>query len=598
MTPSVASARERWARGLGALCGLLALACAAPHALSAGPNAGARECPAAQASAAPRATTAAKPRAFHPGQAGLALRLVPKPEAPALCVQVSAYGDNAQLRSWRLLQAAPTELLSVRQLFEGGHSRALSVAADGGGVQLLIPTDDQRESSGVLTIDYCVRAAAFNAAEPLTTAVDPNHFRATGERALLLPDVYRSAPVPTRVTLQAAGLGAPPGAASSLGVGLTRELDISVSGLQHAAFIAGPLGSARFNGPEGSDEAAWVGYTAFDPRPVAAQVATFRSAVRDYFGDPASTPLTLLLLSDGRSAGDFDVARRTASVLVQVGMSQPWDGPLSLAVSHQVVREWLGSKLRLSAQGSAVWFNEGFSRFLARELSFRMGQIEPTEYAQEVEALTSVSVTSPLAALSAAQLAPKLAAGEPAALTLEVARGALWASQLHADLARKGQSLHKILRDLYGAPAPATAQQLMTAVDAALGCEATACSAQHSFDKWILSGASPSLSGDALGVCFKAVPRSYPIYQRGFSVTGGRVSELTAKGPAGRAGLKLGDKLLSLRDRPGNASAPLTIRVERGGAPLEFSFLPQSGSVSSTGWVQLRHIAPARCPRP
>src|SRR5690606_38913846 len=171
----------------------------------------------------------------------------------------TAYGDTQELRSWHLAEGTPSELSQVRQLFAGGQSRPLSTRAVDRGVELLIP-DDPRETAGALSIEYCVRAAAFDATEPLALAMDPNHFRAVGERALLLPDAYQDTPVPTRVAIRAAGLGAPPGAASSLGVGLKRELELSVGGLRHAAFMAGPLGSARFSGPEGSDETAWVGY--------------------------------------------------------------------------------------------------------------------------------------------------------------------------------------------------------------------------------------------------------------------------------------------------------------------------------------------------
>ena len=57
-----------------------------------------------------------------------------------------------------------------------------------------------------------------------------------------------------------------PRAASTAGVGVTILRNLRLEGLQHASFVGGSLYSAVFDA-EARDEAAWLGYTAFDPRP-------------------------------------------------------------------------------------------------------------------------------------------------------------------------------------------------------------------------------------------------------------------------------------------------------------------------------------------
>ncbi|MDB5213939.1 MAG: hypothetical protein JWO86_1866 [Myxococcaceae bacterium] len=49
--------------------------------------------------------------------------------------------------------------------------------------------------------------------------------------------------------------------------------ETSGAALRRAAFLGGPGGRAEFDAVEGHDESAWLGYPAFDPRAVSAEVA-------------------------------------------------------------------------------------------------------------------------------------------------------------------------------------------------------------------------------------------------------------------------------------------------------------------------------------
>src|SRR6185503_20060148 len=235
----------------------------------------------------------------------------------------------------------------------------------------------------------------------------PNRFQASGEALLLLPDGLDDRPVNASIRFDTAKYGvnedlgeivASP--ASSFGVGVAREVTALGRELRLGAYIAGRRGHALFEAPEGHDEAAWFGYTSFDPRPIAADVAAFRTAVRELFRDKSQAPMTLLIVADARQPGTFVASRRAQSVLVHVGVSEPWSGPVRIAVAAEVLHAWIGGRLWVGPddpahEREAYWFTEGVTRQLARDLLFRFGLITPAELLDELHGLAGVLATSP-----------------------------------------------------------------------------------------------------------------------------------------------------------------------------------------------------------
>lgn len=570
----------------------------------------AQNCPEA---APPRGTTAATAAAAAQApdelqQADLGIEVTPIFEPPGLRIRqhVSARVDS---RSWSIRRANAADLIKLERV-DGAGRRKLDAEPAGDGLRVILPAKQSFD------LEYEVRASDFAADAIDANAVNPNRLRAGAERLLLLPDEHPDAPLNVSLRIHSSNLGAPQGAASSLGVGELRSLELSPRSLRQISLMAGPLGSARFAGPEGQDETAWVGYTAFDPRLVSAQNATFRSAVREYFGDLRSTPLTVLLLSDSRPVGDYDVARRSWSILVHVAAGQPWDGTLSLAVSQAIVREWLGGRLWLGPSNEEpsqdpmgqLWFNAGFARYVAREVAFRMGQLEPSEYASEVESLSAIAKASPERGLDNQALARAAARGEQGAIALAVARGALWATDLDARLAelpraRQGAAprLSQILKETYRAAmgddrtpgSPQTVDDLLRRLEAHLP------DARRRFDNWIVKGAPGELGAQALGPCFRQVPRKFPLFSLGFRLSDSRsVEELDPKGPAARAGLKPGDRVTELHYAAGRADLPVRLGFVRGeGETQRLSYLPQQGSVAGRGWDVLERVPRERCVR-
>src|SRR5262249_4414848 len=150
------------------------------------------------------------------------------------------------------------------------------------------------------------------------------------------------------------------------------------------------------------DEAGWLSPTAFDPRPIAADVASFRTAVRQLLGDGQPRPLTLLLITDlDRPNGAFVASRADESVLVHVGPTEPWSAALRISVAAEVIHGYIGQRLWIGPSDpehemEAAWFTEGLVRHVARDLNFRFGLISSADMADEVHGLIGLATTSAL----------------------------------------------------------------------------------------------------------------------------------------------------------------------------------------------------------
>src|SRR5262249_14978381 len=134
------------------------------------------------------------------------------------------------------------------------------------------------------------------------TMVEPVRFRGVGEGILALPIAFDAKPIDVSLDVKIAETLV----ATSFGIAkehVATELKVTGDVLRRGAFLAGPGGRAEFDAPEGHDEAAWLGYTAFDPRAVAAEVAGFRGTLHDYFKGYELEPATLLFTADARPRG-------------------------------------------------------------------------------------------------------------------------------------------------------------------------------------------------------------------------------------------------------------------------------------------------------
>jgi hypothetical protein len=460
------------------------------------------------------------------------------------------------------------------------------------GVELRLP----RAPSGPVTVSYDVSGAGDAPDDPLGLLVLEDRFRGAGESLVALPEGAEDARAGALVRIDGEALRAS-AAASSLGVGAARRTTLSPRALRHATFVAGSLGVQVIDDPAaGHDEGAWLGYTAFDPRPTVAELAQVRSSLRELLrsqADPGSW--TYLFVSQTRPIGSFTSTPRSGSILLQVGPAEPWTAAIRLSMAQQLARRWIGGELAVKAQGAeGAWFGEGVSRYVATILLGRLGLLAPDEMRDAVAGELSVVATSPHRALDNARLAQLAQTDEAARATL-MARGALYAIHEAATLRAKTKGrrgLVDVLGELVRHAEDAKQRDLP--LDAWLTALAKDDpDAARTFDALVVRGEPPVLPATALGPCFRPGTGEYVAYDPGFDVDAtrtspeGHVTGVRAGGPAAQAGLRDGDVLESMQARDGDAAVPVKLVVSRAGAKVTLSYAPRGAHGRGQTWTRV-----------
>lgn len=579
-------------------------------------------------SAAPSSAAEPSSEATNGSTFRLAISIKPIAEPATVDVEISARGPASDLDEWTItIPSAPDAVRAISARDSDGPiavtmspaadekpgaaaASTASTASTSMGAVAAVRIRLARPPLGTLRLAYTLAAKPTSLATTPSVEVDADFFRATGQSLLALPDAADSEVVAAAITIDlsdwnAGGSSASPYAgASSFGIGASREVKAKASELREAAYFMGRMGTAVFDTLEGHDEAGWFGFTAFDPRPIAADVASFRTAVRQMFRDASSPPATLFIFPDARPAGTFVASRRAGGVTVHIGVGEPWSGAVRIAVAAEILKAWIGERIWVGpASPEAYWFTEGLTRHYARDLLFRFGLISPTELLDEVHGLMGVLVTSPRKADSNAALAAR--ASEPGVLPLLVARGALYTTRVDAALRAKTggkATLDDVLRALYAkareqrGPLPISAWVEAISKDLGAG-EADA------FAATIEKGGEIRVPDSAFGPCFRAAQRRYEAFDLGFEeappAPGAlrKVASVRAGGPADKAGLRAGDAILEAKITRGRSDVPVTITVERVSEKKTITYRPAGPAANGQGWVRKKDVPDEDCAR-
>ncbi|MBS2013761.1 MAG: hypothetical protein JST00_12790 [Deltaproteobacteria bacterium] len=501
-----------------------------------------------------------------------------------LHVRVAATAPTTELAAWEL----PTDILSGLEVRSANDEPLVHTAR---GRDLVI--DGARGPTVVVRYDVRPPPARppGSETEAASTMIEASRFRTLGSAALALPRSFLSKKVELHLDVDARAVDAPI-AASSFAIGKGRaatSFEATGDELRRAAILAGPGGQAAFDMPEGKDESAWLGYTSFDPRAVAAEIAAFRTLLNEYFWRGLEPhPATAFFVTDARPRGRFRVARQANGVIVALSGNELYDAPIRLAVAHELVHAWIGQRIWVGSaepgrEAESFWFHEGVARWVAREQLVRAGLLSPEDLASEVNRLLAIVTTSAHASRSSNDLAGD-AARTPAIVSLLVARGALFATLADARVreATKGESsfddvvraIAKRALDTRG-PLPADA------VHVELSRLAGEARARADFDDVVTSGRRTRLPDDALGGCFEARDATYEVRDEGVDVPASRAAGLVVgldpRGLAARAGLREGDRVVSI-DVAAGVGQKTRIAVEREGAKVTVAYDPVSGT--------------------
>ncbi len=501
---------------------------------------------------------------------------------------------------FRLATGTP-DLLTHLTLSDAGGAIEGKLAADGEGLTMT----PGRPPTGVTRLSYDVTANTESPWKPLAQRVLDDRFVGAGEGLLLLPETLLDQTVPIEVVVDGGPLRAP-NAAASLGIGAQHRSRGKPRTLWHATFLAGSMGAGEFDTSEGHDEAAWLGYTAFDPRPVVAEIAGTRSAMAELFHATEPPRGTVLFVTQPRPLGSYTTTARAGGMLLQLGPSEPWSAHLRVSVAQQLVRPWIGGELWVGPHDAehvaeSYWFSEGLARFVVTRLLARTGILRPDDVRDVYAGETSAILASPYRGKSNAELAG-LARTDPVARAHLVARGALYAARVNAlvrDRSKGGWSIDTIVLELL-TEARKQQKDLPTSAWVDAVARTLGPSEPEAFAKTIVRGEEVVLPASVLGRCYRAGTGEYVTFDLGFDAAAtregktGEVVGLVAGGPAARAGLKAGD-LVEADYRDGHAEVPVKLTVKRGTETLHLTYSPAGARHKGPIWTRIAGTPDEKC---
>jgi hypothetical protein len=493
------------------------------------------------------------------------------------------------------------DVLSNVLLSDAGGPIPTTVAADGDGL-VVTPS---RSPNGVTRLSYDVVANTESAAKPLAERVLDDRFVGAGEGLILLPEALLDKSIPIELTIDGGPLKVPNGA-SSWGLGAVRRTTGRPRALQHVTFLAGALGAAEFDTSEGHDELAWLGYTAFDARQVAAEIAGTRSALSELFHGGEPPRGTVLFFTQPRPLGSYTTTPRAGGLLVQLGPSEPWSAPLRVSVAQQLARPWLGGELWVGSQepghlSESYWFNEGVARFVVTRLLARTGLLRPDDVRDVFAGETSAILASPYKGKSNAELALATRTDAVARAHL-VARGALYAARVNAllrDKSKGGRSIDTLVLELLEqARKEKRALPVSAWVDAVV--KALGPAERDAFAKIIEHGDEAVLPANVLGRCFRAGTGEYVAFDLGFDAQAtregktGEVVGLVPGGPAAKAGLRAGD-IVDADYKDQHPEVPVKLTVKRGNETLKLTYSATGARHKGPIWTRVAGTPDEKC---
>jgi hypothetical protein len=471
---------------------------------------------------------------------------------------------------------------------------AVTRAAEGAATRFALA----RPASGSLDVHYQVTfgagdvGAAGKAIEVFAPYAEPIELAVAGEDILLLPESEER--VALEIQLKTGGVAS--GAASSFALGSVQHVTVKVAELRNATFFAGDVGTAVFHRDDGDDFGAWIGFTAFDPRWVSAEIAGVRSAVDTYVGRMRgldTPPTSILFAATRRDSLPIVVSSRVRGLVLSVDRRASWTPAVRILVAQALTRQYVGGFLWIgdrNDEASGAFFSDGFSRAIAREVLFDASWLAPSDRAAELNTL-----------LSAIAFA---GTDKNDARAVLMARAALAATALDVALRKApanehgAPSLKTFLRERLADAAKAKKDTLSFTDFVARVKESAGEAAAREMEAALHDGAEVKLPADLAGPCYRLVRKQLVAFELGFVTSSGEkltVESVVAGSRAEAAGVRVGDVVSELRYEAGHSAVPVQLVLIRNEKKVPLHFKPEGASKPGRQFERLPGIPDDRC---
>lgn len=245
-------------------------------------------------------------------------------------------------------------------------------------------------------------------------------------------------------------------------------------------------------------------------------------------------------------------------------------------IGHEHLHTWVPQRFGAMGKDEALryWFSEGFTNYLTHRLLVKAGLWTPERYAQALNEVIRKYQNSKARSFDNRQVADNFWKTREAG-DMPYQRGELLALRWNAALNRQGSSLDAVLKSLMQPPGGETlaTERLSDALAKRI------YSVPEDIARFIEKGEEAEFTPDLLGPCFDVRQEPLRVYEPGFDVQASikdrKLTSVVQDAAAWNAGLREGQKILSLNISFGDANTPVKITVEdEAGQPKKLEFHP------------------------
>ena len=365
--------------------------------------------------------------------------------------------------------------------------------------------------------------------------------------------------------------------------------------LAYTYYMAGPLHSYPDHPDAGGDAPSvfsmyWLSEPSFDPVAVAAVTERLYATMCAFFQEPA--PGFRVFVRKHPYQGNGGTAARRSFMFGYSEETMPTIASLTTLLAHELAHNWPMLDGDWDQNG---WFDEGAAEYYSIALLRRGGFITDDDYLALINERARNYYTNPLQTLNLRE-ATELYWRDPRAQRIPYGRGLFYFIDLNAKLvsatsgARSLDDLILAVVQRRRAGETIHAAEWLALVASELGEQGQRDYEAMAEGAWIVP------ASDALGPRYLRREIEDAPLDLGFatsSYTSRVVTGLVAGSPAERAGVRGGDRILSIPNFSVMEQAPwaaIDLTLARGDSTLRVRYVPQGARVRSYEWI--------RAPRP